>query len=297
MKMKINSSIIIFLFIIFATNYAYSQTIEEILSYEKNNKNNNIVLSENEKKALKIVNEWTKGNKVSPVTRGNNGEIELIYGLSQPHILTAILQVTDIQFEVGETITSIHLGDTARWVVEHIKANTRYGYQDHIVVKPKDINLLTSLIVVTDKRTYHLQLKSNDKLYYPMVKFHYPSSIILKTQEDISSMNTNNKNNKDIDSYLKSLDFNYKIKGNANFKPVRIYNDGKKTIIELPNSIKSGNIPLLMTIEPESKKPVIVNYRYQNNKFIVDAVFNKAILISGVGKKQKKITLIREMEK
>ena len=48
----------------------------------------------------------------------------------------------------------------------------------------------------------------------------------------------------------------------------------------------------LTGLKPESKKPVIVNYRYQNNKFIVDAVFDKAILISGVGSKQKKITLI-----
>ena len=60
-----------------------------------------------------------------------------------------------------------------------------------------------------------------------------------------------------------------------------------------------GTVQSLRTAKangPESKKPVIVNYRYQNNKFIVDAVFDKAILISGVGSKQKKITLIREVE-
>lgn len=291
MKMKINSFILMFLVI--TCNYAYSQSISEILS---GTTEYNTVLSDNEKQALKIVNEWTKGNRVSPITRGNNGEIEMIYGLSQPQILTAILQVTDIQFEPGETITSAHVGDTARWVIEHIKASTRYGIQEHIIVKPKDTNLLTSLIVVTDKRTYHLRLKSNDKLYYPMVKFHYPANLILKTQDNIPMQKTGNITLDDITtgSYLKDLNFNYKIKGSANFKPVRVYNDGTKTVIELPNSIKANNIPLLMTIEPESKKPVIVNYRFQKNKFIVDAVFDKAILISGVGQKQKKITLIRE---
>ncbi len=246
----------------------------------------------------KIVNQWTKGNRVSPITKGNNGEIEMIYGLSQPHILTAILQVTDIQFEQGETITSIHLGDTARWSMEHIKANTIYGYQDHIIVKPKDINLLTSLVVVTDKRTYHLQLKSTERQYYPMVKFHYPSSLIVRSNREEMTVKTKEISMKDITtgSYLKDLSFGYTIKGNAKFKPVRVYNDGLKTIVELPRTINSSNIPILMTLEPESKKPVIVNYRYQNNKFIVDAVFDKAILISGVGSKQKKITLIREVE-
>lgn len=294
MKMKINNIILIFLII--TGNYAYAQSISEILSSSQ--VENNINLSENEKKALKIVNEWTKGNRVSPITRGNNGEVELIYGLSQPQILTAILQVTDIQFEPGETITSIHIGDTARWVVEHIKADTIRGYQDHIVVKPKDTNLLTSLIVVTNKRTYHLQLKSNDKLYYPMVKFHYPASLLVKTTNDILEPEKRKLSVKDITtgSYLKDLNFEYTIKGRANFKPVRVYNDGAKTVIEMPRSIKSNNIPLLMTLEAESKKPVIVNYRFQNNKFIVDALFDKAVLISGVGMKQKKITIIREVK-
>ncbi len=297
MKMKANKIILIVLLIIFISiKDSYSQTIGEILSSSESSISIN--LSSNEKKALQIVNEWTKGNRVSPITKGNNGEIEMIYGLSQPHILTAILQVTDIQFEQGETITSIHLGDTARWSMEHIKANTIYGYQDHIIVKPKDINLLTSLVVVTDKRTYHLQLKSTERQYYPMVKFHYPSSLIVRSNREEMTVKTKEISMKDITtgSYLKDLSFGYTIKGNAKFKPVRVYNDGLKTIVELPRTINSSNIPILMTLEPESKKPVIVNYRYQNNKFIVDAVFDKAILISGVGSKQKKITLIREVE-
>lgn len=299
MKMKANKIILIVLLIIFISiKDSYSQTIGEILSSSESSISASINLSSNEKKALQIVNEWTKGNRVSPITKGNNGEIEMIYGLSQPHILTAILQVTDIQFEQGETITSIHLGDTARWSIEHIKANTIYDYQDHIIVKPKDINLLTSLVVVTDKRTYHLQLKSTERQYYPMVKFHYPSSLIVRSNREEMTVKTKEISMKDITtgSYLKDLSFGYTIKGNAKFKPVRVYNDGLKTIVELPRTINSSNIPILMTLEPESKKPVIVNYRYQNNKFIVDAVFDKAILISGVGSKQKKITLIREVE-
>ena len=288
MKMKANKIILIVLLIIFISiKDSYSQTIGEILSSSESSISASINLSSNEKKALQIVNEWT-----------NNGEIEMIYGLSQPHILTAILQVTDIQFEQGETITSIHLGDTARWSMEHIKANTIYGYQDHIIVKPKDINLLTSLVVVTDKRTYHLQLKSTERQYYPMVKFHYPLCLIGRSNREEMTVKTKEISMKDITtgSYLKDLSFGYTIKGNAKFKPVRVYNDGLKTIVELPRTINSSNIPILMTLEPESKKPVIVNYRYQNNKFIVDAVFDKAILISGVGSKQKKITLIREVE-
>ena len=294
MKQKVIAIKSIFILLFVFSISANAQSIEEIISGE-NYEN----LTKQEVNVLKIVNEWTKGKKVNPVSRGANGEIELIYGLSQPHILTAILQVTDIQFELNETITSVTIGDTARWLVEHISANTSYGIQEHIIIKPKDINLLTSLVVVTNRRTYHIQLKSTNKNYYPMVKFHYPRSIIAKTNQSGTIIKRNNNNTilspdntttLDIDS----LSFSYKIKGSAKFKPTRVYNDGSKTIIELPEKTKSGNIPILMTIEPESKKPVIVNYRYINNKFIVDAVFDKAILISGVGMKQKKITIIKE---
>ena len=167
MKMKANKIILIVLLIIFISiKDSYSQTIGEILSSSESSISASINLSSNEKKALQIVNEWTKGNRVSPITKGNNGEIEMIYGLSQPHILTAILQVTDIQFEQGETITSIHLGDTARWSMEHIKANTIYGYQDHIIVKPKDINLLTS-----DRFYYYGSLGRLEGLFNTPVDF------------------------------------------------------------------------------------------------------------------------------
>lgn len=281
---------VIFLFIsvmLLKTSYIQAQELEISNIFEDNS--NNISLTNNERKAIRIIKEWQTGNKVSPVTKGNNGEIELIYGLSQSQILTAILQVTDIQFEENESISSVHLGDTARWVVEHIKGN-----QEHLIIKPKESGLLTSLVVVTDKRTYHMQIKSNEKLYYPMVKFHYPENLIIKAQ----NKNYNKVKNisvKDIatGAYLKDLNFNYTIKGNASFKPVRVYNNNIKTIIEMPRNINASNIPILMTLEAESKKPVIVNYRYQNNKFIVDAIFDKAILISGVGMKQKKITIIR----
>ena len=241
-------------------------------------------LTDTDKKTLEIVNEWRNGNRVSPVSRGNNGEVELIYGLTQPNIITAILQVTDIQFEEGEDILSVHLGDTSRWIIEHVKSVDR----QHLIVKPKDDGLLTSLIVITDRRTYHLQLKSKKNSYFPMVKFHYPSSIIARNIKNFKPQSNSNNN-----IYTDNLNFTYKIKGKAPFKPTRIYNDGHKTFIELAHSVKAANIPVLMTIEPESKKPVIVNYRFKNNKFIVDSIFDKAILISGVGMKQKKITITR----
>ncbi|MDB5890168.1 MAG: uncharacterized protein JWP47_999 [Polaromonas sp.] len=38
---------------------------------------------------------------------------------------------------------------------------------------------------------------------------------------------------------------------------------------------------------------VIVNYRVQGDRFIVDTVFDKAVLIAGVGRSQDRVTISR----
>lgn len=256
-------------------------------------KNPNI--SETEKKSLRILKKWKEGKRVNPITLGSNGEIEIIYGIAQPQIMCAVLQITDIQLEPNEIATSVHIGDSARWNIEPIIAASPAGNITHLIIKPKDANLLTSLIIITNKRTYHLQLKSHKSQYFPLVKFSYPQDIVDK----LNKLNKRTRNDYNIKTgntsdYLSTLSFGYELKGNAKFKPVRVYNDGLKTIIEMPKNIQSSNIPTLMIIEEDSKDPLIVNYRYQNNRYIVDAIFDKAILISGVGWHQKKITIIRK---
>jgi len=37
----------------------------------------------------------------------------------------------------------------------------------------------------------------------------------------------------------------------------------------------------------------IVNYRLQDGRYIVDQIFDQAVLISGVGKRQERVTITR----
>lgn len=279
----------IFIFILFIPSFANADVLEDYMSVITNPD-----ITAQEKRALTVLHDWKNGKRVNPVTLGANGEVEIIFGLTQPQILCAVLQITDIQLEPGEMVASVHVGDNARWSIEPTISPSIEGNITHLIIKPKDANLLTSLVITTNKRTYHLQLKSHKEKYFPMVKFSYPSDIIAK----LNKLNKETKAQKaistlDTGEYLGNLTFSYKIKGKAKFKPIRVYNDGIKTVIELPKEIESSNIPTLMLIEKESKDPVIVNYRYQKNKFIVDAVFDKAILISGVGFRQQKIVIER----
>jgi type IV secretory pathway VirB9-like protein len=43
-------------------------------------------------------------------------------------------------------------------------------------------------------------------------------------------------------------------------------------------------------------KTELVNFRVDGNRYVVDRLFDKAVLILGVGKKQKKVTITRSQD-
>lgn len=179
--------------------------------------------------------------------------------------------------------------------------NTVAGNEVHLTIKPTEVGLNSTLIILTTKRSYHLRLKSHKTDFMPHVSFVYP-------EEQMKAMNEQYKREQqareantipDTQQYIGDLSFEYDIEGKADWKPVRVYNDGKKTFIQMPDSMQQTEAPTLLVVRREGnffKEPetVMVNYRLQDNKFIVDTVFNQAILIAGVGKGQDKITITRE---
>ncbi|WP_455784110.1 P-type conjugative transfer protein TrbG, partial [Bilophila wadsworthia] len=163
----------------------------------------------------------------------------------------------------------------------------------HIILKPMDVGLETSLIVTTNRRTYHFRLKSHRTQYMPKVSFIYPDAVQARFLA-LKERQTEEKEKLTIpetQEYLGNLDFAYRISGSAPWKPVRVYNDGVKTIIQMPPKMKQTEAPSLLVLNGDEE--VMVNYRLQGDRFIVDQLFDKAILIAGVGSKQTKITITR----
>jgi type IV secretion system protein VirB9 len=83
---------------------------------------------------------------------------------------------------------------------------------------------------------------------------------------------------------------------------VRVYNDGVKTILEMPERMRQTEAPTLLVVRKDGRlfkkaDQVIVNYRVQRGRYIVDAVFDQAILVAGVGGNQEKVTIVRTPKK
>lgn len=261
----------------------------------------NPTLSQQEKEALEITKRWSdgKGIEIRPIA-GNAGTIKFIYGIQQPSIVCAVLQVCDVALQTGELVNSIHLGDTARWIVEPAITGSGPGEIQHLIIKPMDVGLDTSLVVTTNRRTYHLRLRSHRTEYMSSVAFTYPEDALAKWNaiKHREAVEREKATIPTTGEYLGNLSFDYEISGNAPWKPTRVYNDGRKTIIELPKAIEQTEAPTLMLLTRKGglfhkEEFTMVNYRVQSDRFIVDSVFEQAVLISGVGGRQQRIVITR----
>ena len=255
----------------------------------------NPVLTPSEERALKIARDWQarSATQLTPVP-GPDGAIQFLYGAVQPSIVCAVMQVTDIELQAGEQINNINIGDSARWLVEPAVTGAGVAEVQHIVIKPMDVGLETSLMVTTNKRTYHFRLRSHRTQYMPKVSFIYPDTV---QQRFMALKNRQEEDRKEktipeAQEYLGNLDFGYSISGSSPWKPVRVYNDGTKTIIQMPPKMRQTEAPSLLVLNGDEE--VIVNYRLQGDRFIVDQLFDKAMLIAGVGSKQTKIVITRK---
>ncbi len=257
-------------------------------------------LTDDEKAALRIVEDWDKGKncKVKP-TVGRNGEITYVFGAQRPSIVCAPLQITDVELQPGEVLDSesVKLGDSVRWSVEPAYSGNGSQVTVHLIIKTKDVNLETSLVVATNRRTYHFKLRSHRTKYMAKVSFVYPEDSMAKWRKARTFLEQERDRNTIMQTgeYLGDLDFEYKITGSG-LKPVRVYNDGRKTIIQMPKEMKQTEAPALLVIRQNgdsSSEEVIVNYRIQGDRYIVDQVFNKAIMVAGVGSNQNRVEISR----
>ena len=259
----------------------------------------NPTLTKQEKVAIAIAEKWkaSGGTGTAPVA-GPNGSIKFLYGAQQPSIVCAVLQVCDVALQPGEQVNSINLGDTARWTVEPAITGSGGGEVQHLIIKPLDVGLETSLVVTTNRRTYHFRLRSHRTRYMPQVAFTYPEDAMAKWEAIKTREGRERRDNTlpQTGEYLGNLSFDYEVSGSAAWKPLRVYNDGSKTIIQMPSTMAQGEAPTLLVVRKDGSlfsddETVMVNYRVQGNRYIVDAVFDKAILIAGVGSGQDRVTI------
>ena len=253
-----------------------------------------IELRRHDKEALRLLAAYRRDEASGEPRQGENGSIVFPFGASRVRIICAPLRVCDVALQPGEIVTGVHLGDPVRWSVEPAQTGMGPGRTLHALVKAHAANLDTNLVIYTDRRVYHLDLISRRKDHMPLVSFSYPEESRMAWQAYLADKR---EEGADVAMDLgrvsiEDIHTNYTISGDApSWRPVAVYDNGEKTCIKMPRGLHKTEAPALLL--QERKKTRIVNYRVRDGCYVVDRLFDRAVLISGVGKEQQRVEIER----
>ncbi len=231
----------------------------------------------------------------APVIRGDR--ILYPYGLTNkpPMLICAPLHVTDLTLGRGETVTDVATGDSERWLVDIAGSGSPQDPVPHILIKPKDAPLSTNLVIMTNQRTYRLNLISRRTATFTQaVGFYFPRELLAASEQAKRLAAVSSVVPKHIsliaDLAHKELNLNYAVDGpHVPWKPIRAFDDGVHTYLQMPAGMKSSEAPALLVAGPAGNG--LVNYRVAGNYYIVDRMFDQAVLLAGVGRAQDRVTI------
>jgi type IV secretion system protein TrbG len=248
--------------------------------------------------AVRVSERW-QGEKNAP-SLGTDGRVIYSFGAGLPTIVCAPLRVCTIELQAGEKIVGEpQIGDSVRWNI----APALYGTADQatavIILKPQAPGLDTNLLITTDRRAYYLRLISKPEDYVARVAFVYPDDDTRKWQQQLAEQQALAKQEKHAAEVpaamisVEKVNFDYTIRGgDESLRPVRVFDDGAKTYIQMPPEIQHREAPVLLVLGKDGKGEM-TNYRMKNQTYIVDRLFDRANLVLGSGKKAQKVEISR----
>jgi type IV secretion system protein TrbG len=203
-------------------------------------------------------------------------------------------QVTDIALQDGEQLVGagpVAAGDTVRWIIGDTTSGSGASSRVHILVKPTRADLVTNLVINTDRRTYHLEMRGNPSTYMASVSWIYPQDQLIALRGSNAAAVSSMPVATGID--VAALNFSYRIDGdNPAWRPLRIFDDGRQVFIEFPETIAQGEMPPLFVIGAGGAGE-LVNYRVSGHHLIVDRLFAAAELRLGDKHSVQKVRIVR----
>ena len=221
----------------------------------------------------------------------------------QPVVDCAPLRTTDIQLEAGETVTDVAMGDSERWLATPASSGDPRQPVPHLAVKPQMAGIETNLTIYTTKHIYHLILRSRGRAMQE-VGFYYPDDLLAamaagdqahakaeQAAAEPPAADTGGGVMQSAAADPAQLDFDYAVAGpNVPWKPRRVYDDHAHVYIQMAAGMKASEAPALLVEAGGGTQ--MINYRVSGgDTFVTDRLFDRAELVSGVGRDQDRVTI------
>ena len=235
---------------------------------------------------------WQAGGKAKPLM-SSDGKVIFAYGQSMPKLTCAPTRACDVEMEPGEKVKKVILGDGVNWNWDAAESVERGKTVQHVVLQPKDRDVETNAIITTDRRTYHIKLHSPsvEGAYINRMGFYYPSELVSSWSEKMATVEAAEHKEQSLNVMPTSvapgqLAFDYRVDGTAEFKPLRVFNNGEQVFIAMPDVLRNGENPAFVLIDEDGKE-MVVNYRRDVDAstgaihYVVDKLFAKGELRRG----------------
>ncbi len=192
--------------------------------------------------------------------------------------------LSTILLEPGEAIVTVAAGDTTRWMVEETTSGDLADPRTMLLVKPTRAGIRTNIVLATDRRTYLIEaIAVQGSAYSAQTAWRYSDEAARRNVEGIGGV------------ALEDLNFRYRVetvRGRApHWRPVRVFDDGRRTYVEFPLDIATSEAPPLFL--RDSADVALVNYRVAGNRYVIDRLFDVAELRLG-GQRQTIVRISRE---
>ena len=253
-------------------------------------------LNSKERTGIALSRRWA--NRREMPHAGEDGYVRFLFGATLPTVVCAPLQVCNLALQPGEIVNNVNLGDSVRWKITPSISGAGGTQTTHLIIKPTDAGLVSSLDIETNRRTYAVKLVSTQSSWMPLVAFNYPDDAQEQWQAYRQNVSFGSAaTTLPTGENVANLQF-LCISGGASWSPIRAYTDGAKTYIEFPNSINYQAAPALVALANDGSwfsrpSSQFINYRVMGNRYVVDAALDRAALISGVGGDQERVMISR----
>jgi len=218
-------------------------------------------------------------------------------------VYTRPMASTHIELASDERIKVLALGDTAGWMTA--------ARDNHIFIKPRYPHTSTSGTLITTKRTYQFLFRSTQEngRWYQRVSFQNPEDLAIDAADaDRAKLLAGNNAEAPpgpgvgpgVGSTIgpgngslpaagtatarlavapEQLNFNYDIVGNAEFKPLQVFDDGASTYVQLRPGVQ--DVPALFRLINGDKDIELVDYVFRGGALVVPRVLDGGLLKLG----------------
>jgi len=201
------------------------------------------------------------------------------------HVYTSPDFVTTIALRRGEKLISKIAGDTTRWTIGDTTTGDDSAPSTLVVLKPVRAGLHTNIVLATNQRVYFLDVESRPgNQYQNAISWNYPQEELTSMLAKVGHINQQARETELTGVNIEDLNYAYDISTESGstpeWMPKEVFDDGKKTYINFPESIGTTEAPPLFIRNGDGEAD-LVNYRVKGHFYIVDRLFDHAELRVG----------------